>query len=175
MPHARQSSGAIIAIRRLSRKWPAVSSGYCNRFGRFIAGEDVLKSVRVAVTTIFLAICLVSVGGCASDGGSRGRYESGPEYGLASWYGRPYHGRRTASGERYNMREMTAAHPNLPFGTRVRVTNLQNNKSADVRINDRGPFVRGRIIDVSRAAARKLDMVRDGVVRVRVDILQYGD
>ena len=87
---------------------------------------------------------------------------------MASYYAHNYHGRKTASGETYNMHEMTAAHRRLPFGTRVRVTNLDNNSSVLVRINDRGPFVRGRVIDLSLAAARKLDMVRSGVAKVEV-------
>ena len=94
------------------------------------------------------------------------------EEGTASWYGKKYHGRRTSSGERYDMHAMTAAHRDLPFGTVVRVTNLRNGKNVRVTINDRGPFVEGRIIDLSYAAAKKLDMVRDGVVPVRVEILR---
>ena len=80
-----------------------------------------------------------------------------------------YHGKRTASGERVSRTEFTAAHRTLPFGTHVRVTNLQNGRSVIVRINDRGPFGRGRIIDVSRAAARELGMIGSGVAKVRID------
>jgi rare lipoprotein A len=90
------------------------------------------------------------------------------ETGLASWYGRPYHGRQTASGEIYNMNQLTAAHRTLPFGTRVTVTNLENGKSVDLTINDRGPFIKGRVIDVSRQGARILGFERRGIVRVRV-------
>ena len=92
------------------------------------------------------------------------------ETGVASWYGKKFHGRKTASGERYNQNKMTAAHKTLPFGTRVRVKNLENGKSASVVINDRGPFTKGRVIDVSRAAARKLDMVNSGTARVRISV-----
>ena len=88
--------------------------------------------------------------------------------GKASWYGKRYHGRTTASGERFDMNAMTAAHRSLPFGTRVRVTNLANRRSVVLTINDRGPYAGGRIIDVSRRAAEILGMVRKGVVRVRV-------
>lgn len=91
------------------------------------------------------------------------------EEGLASWYGVPFHGRRTANGEIYDMEKLTAAHRTLPFDTIVRVTNLKNGRATEVRVNDRGPFVEGRIIDLSLAAARQLDMVADGVVRVRLD------
>lgn len=92
--------------------------------------------------------------------------------GYASYYARAHDGLRTASGERYDMDEMTAAHPTLPFGTRVRVTNLENGRHAVVRINDRGPFRKGRVIDVSYAAARKLGLVRSGVAKVRLQVLR---
>lgn len=85
------------------------------------------------------------------------------ERGKASWYGPRFNGRRTASGERYNMHELTAAHKTLPFGTLVRVRSLVNGKEVDVRITDRGPFSRGRVIDLSRAAAEAIDMLGLGV------------
>jgi peptidoglycan lytic transglycosylase len=85
------------------------------------------------------------------------------ESGIASWYGIPYHGRRAASGEVYDMEQLTAAHRTLPFNTWLEVTNLANGKTIDVRVNDRGPFVDGRIIDLSQAAARAIDMLRSGV------------
>src|SRR5690606_13032527 len=94
------------------------------------------------------------------------------ERGKASWYGGRFHGRRTASGERFDKHALTAAHRRLPFGTTVRVTNRRNGRSVTVRINDRGPFGRrGRIIDLSEAAARRLDMLRAGVVPVVVEVL----
>src|SRR5213592_2659050 len=91
------------------------------------------------------------------------------EVGIASWYGKPHHGKPTASGEIYDMNSLTAAHRTLPFGTRVRVVNLKNSRSVAVRINDRGPFTGGRIIDLSRAAARSLGM--PGIAKVRLEIL----
>ena len=91
--------------------------------------------------------------------------------GPASWYGGKFHGRRTANGERFDMNEMTAAHRSLPFGTRVRVTNERNGRSVVVRINDRGPFVGNRIIDLSRGAAAAVGMVNTGVAPVRVEVL----
>jgi len=102
------------------------------------------------------------------------------EKGLASWYGLGdgYHGRRTASGERYNRQAMTAAHFSLPFGTYVRVTNLKNGKQAVVRINDRFPRQtrdKGRVIDLSYRAAQALEMVRDGVVPVLIEVIPGGD
>jgi rare lipoprotein A len=91
------------------------------------------------------------------------------EEGQASYYADKFEGRATASGEIFQQRKLTAAHKTLPFGTEVRVTNLQNKKSVLVRINDRGPFVRGRIIDLSRAAAQEIDMIRAGIVPVRIE------
>jgi len=91
--------------------------------------------------------------------------------GESSWYGRPFHGRRTASGERYDMYGMTAAHKTLPFGTLVQVTNLQNDKKVIVRVNDRGPFIRGRILDLSYAAAQKLGFALIGKANVLARIV----
>lgn len=88
--------------------------------------------------------------------------------GLASWYGPGFHGEPTAQGELFNMHALTAAHRSLPLGTRVRVTNLENGRSVVVRINDRGPYKRGVIIDLSRRAASQIGMIRDGRVRVEV-------
>ncbi len=96
------------------------------------------------------------------------------EEGIASWYGKKFHGRRTANGERYDMYGVTAAHRTLPFGTVVLVRNMNNGKELQVRINDRGPFIKGRIIDLSYGAARKLDMIRDGIVPVRIRVVQQG-
>lgn len=96
---------------------------------------------------------------------------SGPEVGLASWYGHPYHGRAAADGEIYDMEKLTAAHRTLPFNTWVRVTNLSNGKTVDVRIIDRGPFIDGRIIDLSHAAAQAIDLIGPGVARVQLDII----
>jgi rare lipoprotein A len=95
------------------------------------------------------------------------------EQGLASYYGREFHGRKTANGERFDMNGLTAAHRTLPFGTVVRVTNLSNNKSVTVRINDRGPFVEGRIIDLAQGAAKQIGL--DGVEEVRLEIIKYPE
>ncbi|MEC4982499.1 MAG: septal ring lytic transglycosylase RlpA family protein [Oscillatoria sp. PMC 1068.18] len=97
---------------------------------------------------------------------------SGSQRGMASWYGPGFHGRRSASGERFNQNAMTAAHRSLPFGTMVRVTNLNNGQTAVVRINDRGPFIRGRVIDLSAGAARAIGMFNSGVAPVQLEILQ---
>lgn len=90
------------------------------------------------------------------------------ETGKASYYADKYDGRKTSSGEIFRQNQLTAAHPSLPFGTIVTVKNLSNGKTVNVRINDRGPFVRGRIIDVSRRAAGDIDMIRQGVAKVKI-------
>ncbi|MBN1378286.1 MAG: septal ring lytic transglycosylase RlpA family protein [Gammaproteobacteria bacterium] len=97
------------------------------------------------------------------------------ERGIASWYGRKFHGRRTSNGEKYDMYAMTAAHTTLPLPSYVRVTNLKNGSSIIVRVNDRGPFVQNRIIDLSYAAAERLDMIRDGTALVEVVAVQPGE
>jgi rare lipoprotein A len=94
------------------------------------------------------------------------------ETGLASWYGAPYDGRRAASGEIYDMAQFTAAHRALPFGAWVEVTDLDNGKQVRVRITDRGPFVEGRVIDLSLAAARAIDMLGPGIARVRLKVIE---
>ncbi len=109
----------------------------------------------------------------AMDGTAEAQRAQVPVYvqqGVASWYGPGFHGRRTASGERFNQHDLTAAHKKLPLGTRVVVTNLRNGKSVEVEINDRGPYVRGRILDLSRAAAEQIDMKHSGVTPVRLEV-----
>ena len=91
--------------------------------------------------------------------------------GTASWYGRPFHGRKTASGERYNMNDMTVASKELPFGTELQVVNTENNMSVTVRVNDRGPYVGNRVLDLSFAAAKAIDMVRSGTAQIKAWIL----
>ncbi len=90
--------------------------------------------------------------------------------GDASWYGPGFNGKPTASGETFNMNKLTAAHRKLPFGTQVRVTNLKNGKSVLVRINDRGPFKKGRVIDLSKKAAEAINLIHDGVAPVKIEI-----
>lgn len=109
---------------------------------------------------LFTFLFVISFTGCTST--SKGVFARG----KASWYGEKYHGRKTASGEVYNMNAMTAAHPKLPFGTKVKVVSKIDGRSVVVRINDRGPFAKSRIIDVSRAAAKKLSMISRGEIPV---------
>jgi rare lipoprotein A len=113
------------------------------------------------------ALALAMATGCATTR-PVGPEDLAGQVGLASYYADRFHGRTTASGERYDRRAMTAAHRQLPFGTKVVVTNLNNGRSVTVRINDRGPFVRGRVIDLSYAAAKQLGMLQAGVVQVRI-------
>jgi rare lipoprotein A len=120
---------------------------------------------------ILLLSALAAASGCA---GSRPPHEGRPgavQVGYASYYTTRDYGGRTASGERFDDRRLTAAHRTLPFGARVRVTNLENGRSVVVRINDRGPFLKGRVIDVSARAARKLGFLREGTVRVRLEVI----
>lgn len=91
------------------------------------------------------------------------------ETGKASWYGPGFHGRKTASGENFNQHKATAAHPELPLGSKATVTNLANERSVEVEVNDRGPYVKGRKIDLSKEAARELDMLHGGTARVRIE------
>lgn len=113
-------------------------------------------------------------GEVAAEAEQADRTNAGPlsaSVGLASWYGGKYHGRLTANGESFDKNALTAAHRSLPFGTRVRVTNLANGRSLLLRINDRGPFVDGRIIDVSQRAAEQLGFKNEGITRVRVEVM----
>ncbi len=126
--------------------------------------------MRPAPQLVALALLVLTAIGCA--GGPRPRPLPGErERGLASWYGPGFQGRPTASGEIYDMHELTAAHRTLPFDTRVEVRNRHNGKSVTVRINDRGPFVRGRVIDLSYAAAQSIDLVGPGVAPVEIRVL----
>src|SRR3989304_3968976 len=95
--------------------------------------------------------------------------------GVASYYADDFHGKLTSNGETFNMDDLTAAHRTFPFGTRIKVTNLANQKTVVVRVNDRGPFVDGRIIDLSRAAAKEIGSIQTGTTRVRLEVLQWGD
>lgn len=133
--------------------------------------------LRFFACAALLAAVLMPLPGC----GRRKRAPAAPaapspgwtETGIASWYGNPYHGRRTSSGEVFDMNQMTAAHRTLPFGAIVRVTNLDNRKTVSVRINDRGPFSEGRIIDLSRAAAKEIGLIGPGTAKVRIELTGY--
>lgn len=119
-------------------------------------------------------LCLLWLGACASQHLERPSTGT-TQRGIASWYGEPFHGRTTASGETYDMHGLTAAHRQLPLGTRVAVRNLDNGRQVELRINDRGPFIRGRILDLSYGAAKVLGVVGPGLAKVEIRILEIGD
>lgn len=116
---------------------------------------------------------LVQLTGCATERYTRPQTED-VQRGMASWYGPKFHGRPTASGETYDMHQLTAAHKELPLHTIVEVRNLDNDRSVRVRINDRGPYVRGRVLDLSFAAAQELGMVDVGLARVEIRVVEVG-
>lgn len=128
--------------------------------------HPALRVFSLWLVSIFLASCARPPAQPARVGGV--------EVGLASWYGPEFHGRRTSSGEIYDMYQLTAAHRDLPLGTWIMVANLDNGRSVEVRVNDRGPFVADRIVDVSYGAARLLGMIGPGVIRVRVTITRLA-
>lgn len=131
---------------------------------------------RAAVVLMLLGV--VSTIGCSANRRPQSLPDSSGlkpiEKGTASWYGPRFHGRRTANGERFDMNELTAAHPSLPFGTLLEVRNTRNGKSVMVRVNDRGPFSKSRIIDVSFAAARELGLVLSGTAPVQLFLAKKG-
>jgi len=153
-----------------------------------------MKSIQIPLTAA-LAGCLAILSGCGrkhnhvaqtpktppptssrSTSGTQTRQVAAvpvgyTEEGIASWYGIPYHGRPAADGEIYDMETLVAAHRLMPFNTWLKVTNLQNNKSVNVRVIDRGPFVRGRILDLSKAAARQIDLLGPGLGKVRLEVI----
>ena len=144
--------------------------------------------MRLGLILLWLATCLAACGGGDAQryrdvGGDvySGRSAEGPGgevhelSGLASWYGPGFHGRTTANGETFDTRELTAAHKTLPFGTWVRVVDPATEKSVTVRVNDRGPFKRGRVIDLSEAAAEDLDMKSRGIIHVELVVLEWGE
>ncbi len=142
-PAGRSFSGRLARAQRLAAYFTLM----LYVLGAFVPGDAVARSIKSRVR--------------------KARRESG----VASYYGREFANRRTANGERFDPREMTAAHRTLPFDTRIRVTNLANGRRAVLRINDRGPYKYGRVLDVSHAAARKLGFARKGLARVRIDVL----
>lgn len=131
---------------------------------------------RPRLVPLAAAWCFLALPACAGRYAPESR-EVRPGWeqtGVASWYGEPFHGRATASGERYDQEGLTAAHKFLPFGTWVRVENLDNGRTVRVRITDRGPFVGGRIVDLSRAAARSLGLLGPGTARVRLEVVDVS-
>ncbi|CAD2225184.1 Rare lipoprotein A [Pseudoalteromonas sp. 3J6] len=126
----------------------------------------LIKLVLLSVLSVILAAC------STAPGNINNQQRDVAEQGKASFYADKYHGRLTASGERFSQQAATAAHLKLPFGTRVNVTNIANNKSVVVRINDRGPYIRGRIIDLSKAMFKKIADPKVGVIDVSVTVIE---
>lgn len=132
----------------------------------------MLRSFINKLASVFVCCALAALlAGCGALHNTGMLHDGEVQIGMASWYGGKFHGRITTNGERYNMHKISAAHRTLPFGTLVRVTNIENNKTVIVRVNDRGPWISERVIDLSYAAAKKIDMVTSGVARVRLDII----
>ena len=159
----------ISRSRHLSRKASIAASGAMS-----------LRNWLSGVLLVTL-ICALIISGCSSEH-SVGKDEQTQQdkesavnkplhkqVGEASWYGPGFHGQETANGETFNQKEMTAAHPSLPMGTKAKVTNLENGKKVEVRINDRGPYAGNRAIDLSSAAANKLDMKKNGTAEVKIE------
>lgn len=134
--------------------------------GRWESATVGLRKAAI-LGAVLLASC--SSGESGAEGAANEARKGKTQVGEASYYGPRFHGQETASGETFNQNELTAAHPSLPMGTRAEVTNLSNGKSVDVRINDRGPYVDDRIIDLSKAAAETLGMKKDGTAQVKVE------
>ena len=140
--------------------------------------KNGIKNHMKKLSVIFTIVVLSMLTACSSTSSSVSESPKTIAYarshdlvGQASWYGKRFHGKLTASGETYNMRAYTAAHKTLPFGTVVKVINTANNKSVEVKINDRGPFVKGRVIDLSQKAFEQIGSTNQGVVPVRIEIL----
>jgi rare lipoprotein A len=143
-----------------------------------------MKKPNFKILTLYLVFLILFLAACAprhriayerrtpppEKGAIEKRESRGVQQGVASWYGADFHGKQTSSGEVYDMYQLTCAHNTLPLGTMVMVTNLENGRSVELKVNDRGPFVKGRIIDLSYAAARMLDMTEKGTAMVKVEV-----
>lgn len=128
----------------------------------------MLKHAQITAFLLAYKLSMVLLLACFSLSSSRMLFHT--EFGQASWYGPGFQGLKTASGEIFDTNKLSAAHPTLPLGTRVIVTNLAKNKSVEVKIIDRGPYVSGRSIDLSRAAAKRLGMLKEGIAEVRIKV-----
>ena len=132
------------------------------------------------IKTILIILCVTTLWDCSAKKTAKPNIETYHGYvftkqkfsGRSSWYGPRFHGRKTASGERYNMYQLTAAHRSLPFGTLLQITNVTNDKKIIVKVNDRGPFISGRVLDLSYAAAQKLGFVNAGTAEIKARVLK---
>jgi len=148
-------------------QWPMHNAGVAHR--PFRISQSAPRTGLCHITLWLLGLHFLFLASCARPP-ARPAIPGAGEVGLASWYGPDFHGRRTSSGEVYDMYQLTAAHRELPLGTWILVTNLENGRSVELRVNDRGPFVGDRIVDVSYAAGRLLGMIGPGVVPVRLTV-----
>jgi len=145
--------------------------GVASWYGKDFHGSMLRRGVG-------LLLCLAVLAGCTANrsrrttSDARGAYCSGGDVGVASWYGKDFHGRKTSSGEVYNMYGLSAAHRTLPFGTVLRITECQRGKSIHVTVNDRGPFIADREIDLSFGAAKAIGMVADGIAEVGIQMVE---
>lgn len=131
-------------------------------------GENILKKIVTFLTLLVTLLFTTNVM-------AKTKVNQHSTRGEASYYAGFHHGKKTASGERFNMHSLTAAHCTLPLGSKIKVTNLNNGKEVVVRVNDRGPYARGRVLDVSLGAAKKLDMIKTGTAKVSIQILHVGN
>jgi rare lipoprotein A len=150
-------------LHRLERQAKALEGSFGTTLMARIIGTMFIRRQTFSVQ-VLIGLTLLGTFGCSKE-------PTHTLQGVASWYGYPHHGRLTASGRRFDMYELTAAHRTLPLGTRLRVTNLSNGRSVTVTITDRGPFVKGRVIDLSYAAARRIDMIGPGTAPIQLEIL----
>jgi rare lipoprotein A (peptidoglycan hydrolase) len=148
---------------RLERPAKALEGDFGTALMASLISTTFIRSQTFSVQ-VLIGLTLLGTFGCSKE-------PTHTLQGIASWYGYPHHGRLTASGRRFNMYELTAAHRTLPLGTRLRVTNLSNGRSVTVTITDRGPFVKDRVIDLSYAAARRIDMIGPGTALIQLAIL----
>jgi rare lipoprotein A len=170
MPQVNAAPVTDLSRERRSRTYRAMRWWRGTDGGAALAGAATTGGVRSRRAFLLLVATLV-VAGCGLRAPTP--WEPGrPQMGVASWYGPGFHGHATTSGEIYDQDDLTAAHPSLPLGTRARVTNLDTGRSVDVRINDRGPFVKGRAIDLSYAAAHALGIVGAGTAPVRIEVIE---
>lgn len=167
---ANGSCSCVASLTDVRRKTSLVCSGMSHCVVVFVRYSSVKHAVIILVTAVITATFAVSV--CADEVAS----VSHPKeyYGNASWYGAAYRGRRTASGERFDPRDFTAAHPTLPFGTLIEVARPERNRRVVVRVNDRGPGG-GRLLDLSEAAARRLGMLGEGMAAVSMQVIGAAD
>lgn len=133
--------------------------------------DSHFRLLTICIPILIFSACGHRAGWDMRSSGDNRPFDTRSETGYASWYGPDFNGKKTSSGEIYDMYAMTAAHRNAPFGTRVHVTNLDNGKETIVTVNDRGPFVRGRIIDLSKKAAEEIGMMGAGTAKVQLDFL----